>query len=98
MCHAGSALHFISTVSETSMKTWLITGASRGLGAFIAKAALASGDTVVATARDPSSIADHARLLKLRLDVTNEAQAREVAATVIAKFGRIDVLVNNAGY
>ncbi|MET0658854.1 MAG: oxidoreductase [Steroidobacteraceae bacterium] len=80
------------------MKTWLITGASRGFGALIAQAAIASGDAVIATARDPSSIADHSRLLKLRLDVTDEAQAREVAASAIAKFGRIDVLVNNAGY
>jgi NAD(P)-dependent dehydrogenase (short-subunit alcohol dehydrogenase family) len=78
-------------------KIILITGASRGLGALIMEAALAS-DAVVATARDPSSIADHPRLLKLPLDVTNEAQAREAAARAIEKFGRIDVLVNNAGY
>jgi NAD(P)-dependent dehydrogenase (short-subunit alcohol dehydrogenase family) len=79
------------------MKTWFITGASRGFGALIMEAALAS-DSVVATARDPSSITDHPRLLKLPLDVTNEAQAREAAARGIEKFGRIDVLVNNAGY
>ena len=79
------------------MKTWFITGASRGFGALIMEAALAS-DAVVATARDPSSIADHPRLLRLPLDVTNEAQARDAAARAIEKFGRIDVLVNNAGY
>jgi NAD(P)-dependent dehydrogenase (short-subunit alcohol dehydrogenase family) len=79
------------------MKTWFITGASRGFGALITEAALAT-DAVVATARDPSSIADHPRLLKLPLDVTNDAQAREAAARGIEKFGRIDVLVNNAGY
>ena len=61
------------------------------------EAALAS-DAVVATARDPSSIADHPGLLRLPLDVTNEGQARDAAARAIEKFGRIDVLVNNAGY
>ena len=61
------------------------------------KAVLASGDSVVATARDPSSIADHPWLLKLPLDVTSEAHARDAAARGIKKFGRIDVLVNNAG-
>jgi NAD(P)-dependent dehydrogenase (short-subunit alcohol dehydrogenase family) len=79
------------------MKTWFITGASRGFGVLIMEAALAR-DAVVATARDPSSIADRPRLLKLPLDVTNEGQARDAAARAIEKFGRIDVLVNNAGY
>ena len=80
------------------MKTWFITGATRGFGALIMEAVLASGDAVVATARHPSSIADHPRLLKLPLDVTNEGQARDAAARGIEKFGYIDVLVNNAGY
>src|SRR5215468_236565 len=80
------------------MKTWFITGASRGFGALITEAVLASNDTVVATARDPSSIAGHPRLLKLPLDVTNEGQARDAAEGAIERFGRIDVLVNNAGY
>jgi NAD(P)-dependent dehydrogenase (short-subunit alcohol dehydrogenase family) len=80
------------------MKTWFITGATRGFGALITEAVLASGDAVVSTARDPSSIADHPRLLKLPLDVTNEQQAHDAAAKGIDKFGRIDVLVNNAGY
>jgi NAD(P)-dependent dehydrogenase (short-subunit alcohol dehydrogenase family) len=84
--------------AERHMKTWFITGASRGFGASITEAALASGDAVVATARDPSSIADHPRLLKLHLDVTNEVQARDAAARGIERFGGIDVLVNNAGY
>src|SRR5262245_24286871 len=80
------------------MKTWFITGASRGFGALIMEAAFASDDAVIATARDPSSIADHPRLLKLPLDVTNEGQARDAVARAIEKFGSIDVLVNNAGY
>lgn len=80
------------------MKTWLITGASRGFGALIMEATLASGDAVVATARDPSSIADHPRLLKLTLDVTDEKQAIDAAAKAVERFGGIDVLVNNAGY
>src|SRR5262245_45920546 len=80
------------------MEIWFITGVSRGFGALIMEAALASGDAVVATARDPSSIADRPRLLKLALDVTNEEQARDAVVNGIEKFGRIDVLVNNAGY
>lgn len=80
------------------MKTWFITGASRGFGALIRKEVLAGGDAVVATARDPSSIADHPRLLKVPLDVTNEGQAHDAAAKGVEEFGRIDVLVNNAGY
>src|SRR5215467_12996621 len=90
---------FLTSVDRTNrdMKTWFITGASRGFGALIMEAALAT-DAVVATARDPSPIADHPRLLKLPLDVTNEEQARDAVARGIERFGRIDVLVNNAGY
>ena len=80
-------------------KTWFITGASRGLGVDIAKAALAAGDRVVATGRQRSQVADslgpdNDRLLSLALDVGDAAQAREA----VARFGGIDVLVNNAGY
>jgi NAD(P)-dependent dehydrogenase (short-subunit alcohol dehydrogenase family) len=83
-------------------KTWFITGASRGFGARIAALALARGDNVVATARRPAEIAarlgDHPHLLALALDVTDEAQAQSAAAAAVAHFGRIDVLLNNAGY
>lgn len=84
------------------MRTWFITGASRGFGALIAKEALNADDAVVATARNPQSaidaIGDHPNLLALPLDVTNEAQAREAAAAAVKRFGRIDILVNNAGF
>jgi NAD(P)-dependent dehydrogenase (short-subunit alcohol dehydrogenase family) len=83
-------------------KVWLITGASRGFGALITRDALARGDAVVATARDPQSIIDalgpQPRLLALKLDVRDEAQAVDAARRALERFGRIDVLVNNAGY
>lgn len=84
------------------MKTWFITGASRGFGARIAQRALAQGDNVVATARSPGAVTqqlgEHPRLLAIALDVTDEAQAITAVASAIACFGRIDVLLNNAGF
>ncbi|MFJ4376469.1 oxidoreductase [Pseudomonas japonica] len=84
------------------MRTWLITGASRGFGTLIAQQALAAGDAVIATARNPEDIearlGQHPNLLAVRLDVTREAQAHEAVAAGIKRFGRIDVLVNNAGF
>jgi len=84
------------------MRTWFITGAGRGFGALIVEEALSRGDNVVATTRDPSELirryAGEARLLALPLDVTDERQAHEAAAEAVQRFGRIDVLVNNAGY
>jgi NAD(P)-dependent dehydrogenase (short-subunit alcohol dehydrogenase family) len=84
-------------------KVWLITGAGRGLGVEIAKAALAAGDRVVATGRHREQLekafaGDGDQVLSLALDVTDAAQARSVVAVAVDHFGRIDVLVNNAGY
>jgi NAD(P)-dependent dehydrogenase (short-subunit alcohol dehydrogenase family) len=84
------------------MKTWFITGASRGFGALIAKVALARGDNVIATARQPQTVVaalgESPRLLALPLDVTDDSAAAAAVAQGVARFGRIDVLVNNAGY
>lgn len=84
-------------------KVWFITGASRGLGAAIAKAALAAGDNVVASGRrlEPlhEMFAEYGdRVIAVPLDVSNEVQALAAAETAVAQFGRIDILVNNAGY
>jgi len=87
--------------SMTDKKVWLITGAGRGLGVDVAKAALAAGHAVVATGRDPvkvvAAIGSHANLLAVKLDVTRPEDAQSAAEAAVAKFGRIDVLVNNAG-
>ncbi|CAE6689156.1 3-phenylpropionate-dihydrodiol/cinnamic acid-dihydrodiol dehydrogenase [Paraburkholderia nemoris] len=84
-----------------SKKVWLITGAGRGMGVDIAKAALAAGHDVVATGRDPekvrNAIGDHDNLLVVQLDVTSPADAEAAVETTVQRFGRIDVLVNNAG-
>jgi NAD(P)-dependent dehydrogenase (short-subunit alcohol dehydrogenase family) len=83
-------------------RVWMITGAARGIGARIAEAALAHGDAVVATSRDAASVQKRFpagdALLALPLDVTDEAQAAAAVQAALARFGRIDVLVNNAGY
>lgn len=84
-------------------KVWLVTGASRGLGREITRAALEAGETVVATARSANAARDafgghHDRLHTLDLDITDAEAARSVAAKTTARFGKIDVLVNNAGY
>ncbi|HWU99305.1 MAG TPA: oxidoreductase [Oxalicibacterium sp.] len=84
------------------MRTWLITGASRGFGELIAKKALAAGDAVIATARKTDGMAERfgnpPNLLPVQLDVTSEQQAHQAVAEGIKRFGRIDILVNNAGY
>ncbi|HEY9101711.1 oxidoreductase [Chitinimonas sp.] len=84
-------------------KIWFITGAARGIGAEIARAALAAGDKVVATGRNQQHLQQRyaeygEQVLSLALDVSQPAQAEAAVASALATFGRIDVLVNNAGY
>ncbi|BCP54518.1 short-chain dehydrogenase/reductase [Kaistia sp. 32K] len=84
-------------------KIWLITGSAHGLGRTIAEAALAAGDRVVATARSPERLRDleekhGGNLRSFPLDVTDEAAAQAAVDFAIETFGRLDVLVNNAGY
>ena len=85
----------------TEKKVWFITGAGRGMGVDIARAALAAGYGVVATGRDPervsAAIGDSDDLLTVKLDVTDTADAQAAVEAAVDRFGRIDVLVNNAG-
>jgi NAD(P)-dependent dehydrogenase (short-subunit alcohol dehydrogenase family) len=91
------------TLPPSSNRTWLITGASRGLGRAFAKAALEAGDAVVATARVPAMLADLVaafpeRSFALELDVTDRDRAFAVADEAAALLGRLDIVVNCAGY
>jgi len=84
-------------------KVWFITGASRGFGRIWTEAALERGDRVAATARHVAGVADleqryGERVLPLALDVTNAAQVQQVVQQAFAHFGRLDVVLNNAGY
>jgi NAD(P)-dependent dehydrogenase (short-subunit alcohol dehydrogenase family) len=85
----------------TDKKTWLITGAGRGMGIELAKAALSAGHHVVATGRDTARINDvlggHDYLLVVQLDITSADSAQAATTAAVDRFGRIDVLVNNAG-
>ena len=89
-------------MTETEkIKTWLITGAGRGMGVEFAKAALAAGHNVVATGRNPDAVTNaiggYEGLLVTRLDQTDPHSVEEAVAAAVDRFGGIDVLVNNAG-
>ncbi|MDU4697816.1 MAG: oxidoreductase [Paenibacillus sp.] len=84
-------------------KVWLITGSSRGFGRSLAEAVLANGDRLIATARKPEQLAALTerygdRVRTVTLDVTNQEQVKAAVESAIQAFGRLDVLVNNAGY
>jgi NAD(P)-dependent dehydrogenase (short-subunit alcohol dehydrogenase family) len=84
-------------------KVWLITGSSRGLGRALAEAVLAAGDKLVATARNPEQLKDLSQrygnqIRAVALDVTNAKAAADVMKMAVDSFGRLDVVVNNAGY
>jgi NAD(P)-dependent dehydrogenase (short-subunit alcohol dehydrogenase family) len=85
----------------TDKKIWFITGAGRGMGIDIARTALAAGNAVVATGRNPDTVAkavgEADDLLIVKLDVTSPADAEAAVQAAVDRFGRIDVLVNNAG-
>ena len=85
----------------TDKKIWLVTGAGRGMGTDIARAALDAGHAVVATGRSPdrvtAALGAHGDLLAVALDVTDPASAAAAVDAAVQQFGRIDVLVNNAG-
>src|SRR5215204_5073147 len=89
-------------MSDTDKKVWLVTGAGRGMGVDIAKAALSAGNAVVATGRRPEAVEQalggaHDDLLAVQLDVTDPTDAQTAVQAGVERFGRIDVLVDNAG-
>lgn len=89
-------------MSNAKNQVWFITGAAKGLGESVAKAALGKGYKVIASARNPSRATEvlggSPNLLVVELDITNEAHRKAAVAKALSTFGRVDVLVNNAGY
>src|SRR5919197_6020068 len=84
-------------------RVWFVTGASSGFGRAIAREVLARGDRLVATGRDPGALQplvgeDGGRAMAVRLDITDADAVREAVEEAVSRFGRIDVVVNNAGY
>ncbi len=96
--HEGSAEQM---TGSSTQNVWLVTGAGRGLGVDIARAALAAGHAVVATARDAANVTqalgERDDLLAVALDVTDPAAAEAAVASAVERFGHLDVVVNNAG-
>jgi len=99
---SSQAMQSNPSVQSRQGKVWFVTGASRGFGTLIVRAALQRGDRVIATARNPQQVidafGDQPKLLAVKLDVTREEDAVEAVRQGVARFGRIDVLVNNAGF
>ena len=86
-----------------TQKTWFITGASKGFGFEITKAALEAGDKVVATVRNNgstlyASLGNHPNLFVVEMDVTSDADVKDAVGQGIDQFGKLDIVVNNAGY
>jgi NAD(P)-dependent dehydrogenase (short-subunit alcohol dehydrogenase family) len=84
-------------------RVWFVTGASSGFGQAIAREVLARGDRLVATGRDPDALQplvreDSSRAMAIGLDITDASAVREAVDEAVSRFGRIDVVVNNAGY
>ena len=98
----GDGAASAASVESRAPRVWLVTGAARGLGAQIVEKALAAGDAVVATSRSTASLAERyagrADVLIQAMDITDEQQVRAAVDAAQGRFGRIDVLVNNAGY
>ena len=102
-CIASDTSMTDSTNPSQTGKIWFVTGASSGFGRLLAEEALKRGDTVVATARKLDKVADLEKqypktALAIALDVTDEGQVNSAVTQAFAKFGQVDVLVNNAGY
>ncbi|WP_414583352.1 SDR family NAD(P)-dependent oxidoreductase [Scytonema sp. PCC 10023] len=90
-------------MSSNNKKVWLITGSSSGFGRALAEAVLKHGDRLIATARKPEQLNDlvsqYPETVKaVRLDITNKTAVKAAVDAALEAFGRIDVLVNNAGY
>src|SRR5271168_4726705 len=103
MSNCSVILHRIGRTEVLMSKVWLVTGSASGLGRDIAEAVLASGDRLLATARDPHRLNDLVerygeQVHTAPLDVADEAAAKAAIGKAVAVFGRLDVVVNNAGY
>ena len=91
----------MTATEPNNSAVWFITGAARGMGVELVRGALDAGHRVVGTARDAAKVTaalgEHHNLLALSLDITDPAAAQAAVKATVARFGRIDTLVNNAG-